>query len=439
MKAAAIRHGGTARCDNALTHVGIDFFDALCCVALNRARVPPRPTVTDRPTLAAWLRASRTPREALVRIDDRAWVLSLSDPLLCVPYDRPDGALDALADALDALHASLAPGGDANTPVALLWATYDACWHAASARPVTDHRPAGDRCPSVFLARVQGLADEPGGPVTPVEAPLPPFTSATDRAAHTAMVEAVRSRIRDGEVYLVNVARMIHRESMSDEAVAARMHRADATRAMLVHAGGVRVAAMSMELALSWDRRAGVALSRPIKGTRPRRADPVDDAREAEALRLDEKERAENAMAVDVHRNDLGRVALPGGVTVPILCGVEPHRYVHHLVSTVRAELDPGLSARAMLSAMLPLGSVTGAPKLAAMETIAALEAERRGLYTGVYGLVFADGRVELTVAIRTLVTDAAGAHYGVGGGIVWDSDPDREWDELLWKQRGVE
>jgi anthranilate/para-aminobenzoate synthase component I len=118
---------------------------------------------------------------------------------------------------------------------------------------------------------------------------------------------------------------------------------------------------------------------------------------------------------------------------------VESHRYVHHLVSTVRAAVDPGLSARAMLSALLPVGSVTGAPKLAAMETIAALEVERRGLYTGVYGLVFADGRVELTVAIRTLVTDAAGAHYGVGGGIVWDSDPGREWDELRWKQRGVE
>jgi anthranilate/para-aminobenzoate synthase component I len=396
--------------------------------------------VTDRPTLAAWLRAARTPREAVVRIDDRAWVLSLSAPLLCVPYDRPDGALDALGDALDALHATLAPGGDAHAPVALLWATYDACWHAASARPVTDHRPAGDRCPSVFLARVRrarGPLDEVSGPCG--DGPLPPFTSATGRAEHTAMVEAVRSRIRDGEVYLVNVARMIHRASMSDEAIAARMHRADATRAMLVHAGDVRVAAMSMELALSWDRRAGVAISRPIKGTRPRRADPVEDAREAEALRLDEKERAENAMAVDVHRNDLGRVARPGGVTVPVLCGVEPHRYVHHLASTVRAEVDPGLSARAMLAAMLPLGSVTGAPKLAAMETIAALEAERRGLYTGVYGLVFADGRVELTVAIRTLVSDAAGAHYGVGGGIVWDSDPAREWDELLWKQRGVE
>lgn len=405
-----------------------------------RLSPPLRPTVNaDRPTFADWLHAARTPSSALARIDERCWSLSLTDTLLRVPYDRPDGALDALGGALDALHATLSPGGDPQAPVALLWATYDACWHAASARPVTDRRPAGDRCPSVFLCGVQRSRRHSGGHGAHREAPLPPFTSATGPTEHAAMVGSVRSLIRDGEVYLVNVARMIHRPSMSEEAIASRVDRSDATRALLVNAGDVRVAAMSMELALSWDRRAGVAISRPIKGTRPRRPDPLDDAREAEALRLDEKERAENAMAVDVHRNDLGRVALPGGVTVPVLCGVEPHRYVHHLVSTVRAEVDPSLSARAMLSSMLPVGSVTGAPKLAAMETIASLEAERRGLYTGVYGLVFADGRVELTVAIRTLVTDSAGAHYGVGGGIVWDSDPSREWDELLWKQRGVE
>ena len=388
--------------------------------------------------LAPWLHAARTPRTAAVRIDDRAWSLALTETLLRVAYDRPAGALDALGDALDALHATLAPDGDPHTPVALVWATYDAAWHAASPVPVTDARPAGDRCPSALLVRV-AVQPAPAPAASSGDPPLAAFTSATDQAAHAAMVDAVRARIRDGEVYLVNVARMIHRPAMSAEAIAARVLRADAPRAMLAHTGDVRVAAMSMELALSWDRRAGVALSRPIKGTRPRRADPVEDAREAAALAVDEKERAENAMAVDVHRNDLGRVATVGGVTVPVLCGVEPHRYVHHLASTVRAAVDPGLSARAMLSALLPVGSVTGAPKLAAMATIAALEAERRGLYTGVYGLVFADGRVELTVAIRTLVTDAAGAHYGVGGGIVWDSDPGREWDELLWKQRGVE
>ena len=373
-----------------------------------------------------------------MRIDDRAWSLALTETLLRVACDRPAGALEALGDALDALHATLAPDGDSHTPVAVVWATYDAAWHAASPVPVIDVRPAGDRCPSVLLVRVT-VQPAPTADLSSDDPPLVPFTSATDQTAHAAMVGAVRERIRDGEVYLVNAARMIHRPTMSAEAIAHRVHRSDAPRAMVVNIGDVCVAAMSRELALSWDRRAGIAFSRPIKGTRPRRADPTEDAREAAALAIDEKERAENAMAVDVHRNDLGRVANVGGVTVPVLCGVEAHRYVHHLVSTVRAEVDAGLPARAMLSAMLPVGSVTGAPKLAAMATIAALEAERRGLYTGVYGLVFADGRVELTVAIRTLVTDAAGAHYGVGGGIVWDSDPGREWDELLWKQRGVE
>jgi para-aminobenzoate synthetase component 1 len=391
-----------------------------------------------RPALRDWIHAARTPREAVVRVDERAWSLTLADPLLSVPFDRPSGALDALADALDALDRALPPGGDAHEPVALLWATYDAAWHGAAPKPLVDRRPAGDRCPSAFLARVTPSLHAPPD-VDAAPSALPPFTSATDRDAHAAMVASVRASIRDGDVYLVNVTRMIHRPAMPAVDVALRVHRAGAPRSLLVHAGDVRIAAMSMELALSWDRRAGVALSRPIKGTRPRRADPVDDAREAESLRVDEKERAENAMAVDVHRNDLGRVASRGGVTVPVLWGVEPHRYVHHLVSTVRAELDPALGARAMLTSVLPVGSVTGAPKLAAMETIAALEVERRGLYTGVYGLVFADGRVELTVAIRTLVTDGAGTHYGVGGGIVWDSDPAREWEELLWKQRGVE
>jgi para-aminobenzoate synthetase component 1 len=120
------------------------------------------------------------------------------------------------------------------------------------------------------------------------------------------------------------------------------------------------------------------------------------------------------------------------------LCAVEPHRFVHHLVSTVEATVDGATPAREVLRAMLPVGSVTGAPKLAAMAHIARFERERRGLYTGVYGVV-TGARVRLAVAIRTLVRDAAGLHYGAGGGIVWDSDPDREWDELVWKQRAAE
>jgi anthranilate/para-aminobenzoate synthase component I len=125
-------------------------------------------------------------------------------------------------------------------------------------------------------------------------------------------------------------------------------------------------------------------------------------------------------------------------VTVSSLCSVERHAYVHHLVSTVLARPRDGVTVREVLEAVLPMGSVTGAPKRSAMTLIAALEPERRGLYTGVYGALFEDGSLDLAVAIRTIVVDASGAHYGSGGGIVIDSDPDAEWAELAWKERAL-
>lgn len=194
-----------------------------------------------------------------------------------------------------------------------------------------------------------------------------------------------------------------------------------------------------MELALAWDRATGIATSRPIKGTRPRREDPDDDRREAEALAADPKERAENAMAIDVHRNDLGRVAEIGGVTVPARFESEPHRHVHHLVSTVRARVPGETPARDVLRAVLPVGSVTGAPQSSPRWSTSNASGDPAAPCTrGVYGAVFETGSVQLAVAIRTLVRDAAGCHYGVGGGIVWDSDPEREWQELAWKQRAL-
>ncbi len=382
--------------------------------------------------------AAARPGAVALRLDDRAWLRRVDRVLCTAAWDRPHGALDALGDALDALHASLPEASGDEGPVALLWATYDACWHGAAPRPVHDDRPPGDRCPAVFLATLVPEHEVPVEPSPPRNA-APTWDLGDDaRLRHAAMVSAVREGIRDGDVYLVNASLRAHCDGVDDGWMASRVAASEAPRAMLARTADVTVAAMSMECALRWDRRAGVALSRPIKGTRARREDPGADAAEAAALAADPKERAENAMAVDVHRNDLGRVARAGGVTVPALCSVERHRFVHHLVSTVRAEVDPKLPARAMLSSMLPVGSVTGAPKLAAMETLARLEADRRGLYTGVYGVVMADGTVDLSVAIRTVVRDAAGAHYGVGGGIVWDSDPAREWDEVGWKLRGV-
>jgi anthranilate/para-aminobenzoate synthase component I len=121
---------------------------------------------------------------------------------------------------------------------------------------------------------------------------------------------------------------------------------------------------------------------------------------------------------------------------VPALCEVETHAFVHHLVSTVRAAARDDVTVGEVLDAVLPLGSVTGAPKRAAMTKIAQLEPEQRGLYTGVYGSIGRDGSMRLAVAIRTAVSDSRGTHYGVGGGIVVDSEPAREWDELIWKER---
>jgi anthranilate/para-aminobenzoate synthase component I len=127
-----------------------------------------------------------------------------------------------------------------------------------------------------------------------------------------------------------------------------------------------------------------------------------------------------------------------GSVEVTALCQVEPHAFVHHLVSTVQAIARPDATALEMLDAMLPVGSVTGAPKRAAMGLVRALEREQRGLYTGVYGAIDRDGSWDFAVAIRTMVRDGRGLHYGSGGGIVIDSDPDHEWTELGWKERAL-
>ncbi len=399
----------------------------------------------DRVTEMA-LAAARSPGAAFMLLDPRgdgprvAVLATGARPLVCVAHDRPDGALDAFGDALDALRNTTS--GDPVLPVAFGCVSYDAAWHAASPRPVRDARPSGDRCPAAWLARYDDVTAValPEGFSPAVEAPsLGPFESATGRDAHMRHVEAVREAIRDGDVYLVNLARMLHAKAPGDPGdLALRALASGARYAAVMRAGDALVAGMSMELALTWDRATGLARSRPIKGTRPRGRDPEGDRREAEALARDPKERAENAMAVDVHRNDLGRVAVTGSVRVPRLFEAEAHRFVHHLVSTVEATVPGDTPARDVLRAMLPVGSVTGAPKLAAMEHIARFERERRGLYTGVYGAVYGDGSVQLAVAIRTLVADAAGLHYGVGGGVVWDSDPAREWQELAWKQRAA-
>jgi para-aminobenzoate synthetase component 1 len=175
----------------------------------------------------------------------------------------------------------------------------------------------------------------------------------------------------------------------------------------------------------------------PIKGTRPRGRDRVEDRALARELLASAKDRAENVMIVDVLRNDLGRVCLPGSVRVPRLCRLERTAAVQHLVSTVTGTLSPDLDAFDLLAASFPGGSITGAPKIRAMQLLEAHEPVRRGPYTGAAGWIGADGAMQTSILIRTFVADGARLTLHVGGGITWRSDPAAEWDETVAKARG--
>jgi para-aminobenzoate synthetase component 1 len=174
----------------------------------------------------------------------------------------------------------------------------------------------------------------------------------------------------------------------------------------------------------------------PIKGTRPRGRTPAEDEALAKALLASTKDRAENLMIVDLLRNDLARVSIPGSVQVTDLCRLVRLPTVHHLVSTVTAQLRPGLGAIDLLRAAFPGGSITGAPKIRAMEIIHALETGARGPYCGTIAWLGFNGAMDSSIVIRTLVQHRDRLSAQAGGGIVADSDPAHEYEETLVKVR---
>jgi para-aminobenzoate synthetase component 1 len=179
-------------------------------------------------------------------------------------------------------------------------------------------------------------------------------------------------------------------------------------------------------------------LTRPIKGTRPRGADAESDRRLRDELRKSEKDAAELAMIVDLERNDLGRVCAPGTIRVVSDAEIESYATVHHRVAEVRGEMEEGYDRADLLAATFPGGSITGAPKVRAMEIIDELEAGRRGPYTGAIGIFSDDGNMDLNIAIRTAVLARGRVRVHVGGGIVADSLPEAEYEETLAKGRGI-
>ena len=254
---------------------------------------------------------------------------------------------------------------------------------------------------------------------------------APDAEAHRKAVRACVDEIAAGEVFQANICSRFRLPFDGDpvEVFAAGSDRFHPARAAYLAGGWGAVASLSPELFLA--RSGPVVRSCPIKGTLPRRG---DDDGNAARLRRSTKDVAENVMIVDMARNDLGRVGLPGRVTTPQLLDVQPHPGVWHLVSEVRAELPEGLANADLLRATFPPASVTGTPKVRALEVIADLESQPRELYCGAVGMASPVAGLELNVAIRTLECAGGTVQFGVGGGITADSDAEREWQECLTK-----
>jgi len=271
------------------------------------------------------------------------------------------------------------------------------------------------------------------------------FRSGLSQPDYEAGVETVRRFIADGDIYQANLTRRLETPFGGDPWTRYRRLRTGDPSLFSAYldlgrspeTGRPRaVLSASPEPYLSLDP-SGVVATDPIKGTRRRGRDRAEDRRLACELLTSAKDRAENVMIVDVLRNDLGRVCLPGTVRVPRLCRLERTAAVQHLVSTVTGRLAPGRDAFDLLGASFPGGSITGAPKIRAMEIIEELEPVRRGPYTGALGWIGPDGAMQTSILIRTFIADGRRLTLHVGGGITWGSDPAAEWEETVAKARG--
>jgi len=262
-------------------------------------------------------------------------------------------------------------------------------------------------------------------PQRPWRPPERSWRSSLDQHQYERGVERIRAAIADGIVYQANLCRVLSTPLPPGADLAGLgvrlAHGNPAPYAMTLRLAGLEIASASPELYLA--RNGDVVESRPIKGTGRTAGDLLP------------KDRAENVMIVDLVRNDLGRVAAVGSVTVPELCAVENHPGLVHLVSTVRARLAPAYGWPDLLAATFPPGSVTGAPKSSALSLLNELEPVPRGPYCGAIGWVDADsGRAALAVGIRTFWAEEGQLKFGTGAGITWGSDPRREWQETELK-----
>ncbi|GAB3846109.1 anthranilate synthase component I family protein [Hymenobacter terrigena] len=279
-------------------------------------------------------------------------------------------------------------------------------------------------------------------PVPPISAlAVPTMRPRLPKADYLQAVEAIREDILNGEVYELNLCQEFYVENVTVRPVEVFWQLMQASPAPF--AGFVRwhdhfLLCASPERFLA--HRNGQLISQPIKGTIRRGPTPAEDEQQRQTLLHDEKERAENLMIVDLVRNDLARIAQTGTVRVPELFGLYPFRHLWQMISSVTADLRPGPDLAEILRATFPMGSMTGAPKIRAMQLIEHYESSRRGLYSGSIGYVGADGNFDFNVVIRSLQyrQDTGYLSFQVGSAITYDSDPEREYEECLLKARAL-
>jgi len=288
------------------------------------------------------------------------------------------------------------------------------------------------------------LSGEPWAPLYPQHSlpDRPSVTSNFSRAAYEAAVRRAIEYIHAGDCFQVNLSQRLLAPFPATADFAAlygrlRLQNPAPFGGLYSSNGQLAVLSASPERFLKVTAE-GEVETRPIKGTRPRGQTPEEDAANRAELLASAKDRAENVMIVDLLRNDLGRVCEYGSVNVAKVCELESYRTVHHLVSEVHGKLRPGMGPIDLLRAAFPGGSVTGAPKVRAMEIIAELEPTARGPYCGSLGYIGFDGSMDTNILIRTFTVGHGWAQFPVGGGIVADSDPAREYEETLHKAAGL-
>lgn len=264
-------------------------------------------------------------------------------------------------------------------------------------------------------------------------------TASLSQADYFDRIQKIKEWITQGEVYQINSTFALN---VSTQGCAQELYRQLANQHPSAHAAFIEddeqtVLSFSPELFLQ--RHGTTLITRPMKGTAPRSSDPLEDQRLGQRLQASAKDRAENLMIVDLLRNDLGRIALPGSVVAEPLFSLEAYPSVWTMTSTIQATIAAQTSIEQILRALFPCGSITGAPKIAAMKRIQQTETQPRGLYCGSVGWLAPNGDFSLNVAIRTLLLKRDGSGvYHVGGGIVHDSVAALEWEECQWKARIV-